>query len=177
MKTRAFIAIVAPPELQKNVADWQARSPIKNVRWLATEALHITLIPPFYVDEKGLEEAKEKCRSVRSGAGAFAVKFDTVSFGPDKREPRLIWASGQAPAGLITLQKLLAEKFGTDKDQRKFLLHLTIARFKPEAFRDFEQKELNEAVAWKATASSFSLISSKLTPAGAVYEVLEDFKL
>ena len=175
MKTRVFIAIIAPPGLQKSVADWQARSSIKNVRWLAPQDLHITLIPPFYADEKELAEAKEKCRVLQAEVEPFTVQFENVSFGPNRREPRLIWASGAAPAELVALQKRLEDKFGTGEEKRKFLPHLTIARFKPEAFNAFEQKELNEAVDWQAAVSSFSLMSSQLTPDGAGYEVVEEF--
>jgi len=174
MKTRTFIAIVAPPELQAAVADWQRRQTFK-VRWLKQEDLHITLVPPFYADEKGLAEVKEKCASV-SGQ-PFPVRFDRISFGPNNREPRLIWASGETPAELTGLERRLAEQFGLAPDRRKLLLHLTIARFKPEDFQSLPVKELNEAVAWSMTVDKFSLISSKLTPAGAVYTGLEDFKL
>jgi 2'-5' RNA ligase len=176
MKSRVFVALIASPELRKNVAGWQARQSLK-VRWLKQGDLHITLVPPFYVDEKGLAETKEKCRSLEGGAKPFGLRFSGVSFGPDEREPRLIWASGETPAELVELEERLAEKFALGQDRRKFLLHLTIARFKPEAFRAFPVKELNAAVDWPMTVGKFSLVGSKLTPAGAVYTVLEDFRL
>ncbi len=176
MKTRVFIAIVAPPELQKIVADWQARQSLK-VRWLKPEDLHITLVPPFYADDLELAETKKRCRSLESGAALFSLKFDRVSFGPGKHEPRLIWASGETPSELTGLEQRLAEKFGLPADRRKFLLHLTIARFKPEDFRTLPVQELNEAVDWPMPVCGFSLISSKLERAGAVYTVLENFKL
>ena len=173
---RLFIAIRAPVELRKEIADWQARSNL-NVRWLPPGSLHITLIPPFYADEKGLEAVKEKCRSRKPGTGPFLVQFNTVSFGPERRNPRLIWASGEAPAELISFKKLLKDKFDNEKNDKKLRLHLTIARFKPESFRSFKQKKLNEPVDWKGTVSNFSLISSKLTPAGAIYDVIENIML
>ncbi len=173
---RVFIAIVAPPEIQKAVLNWQRRQSIK-VRWLRPEDLHITLVPPFDVDEKGLLETKARCRSLESGAKPFIIGFNNISFGPDKREPRLIWASGETPAELSELEQRLAEKFGLPADRRKFKLHLTIARFKPEDYRAFPVKELNEIVDWQMPVCGFSLISSKLTPAGAVYAVLENYKL
>ncbi len=173
---RVFVAIAAAPQLQDSVTGWQSRHSF-NVRWIKPADLHVTLVPPIDVDEKGLLETKARCRSLESGAKPFNISFNNISFGPNQHEPRLIWAGGETPAELTVLEQRLAERLGLPADRRKFRLHLTLARFKPEDFRDFSVKELSEAVDWQMPVCGFSLISSKLERTGAVYTVLENFRL
>jgi 2'-5' RNA ligase len=106
------------------------------------------------------------------------LEFNKVSYGPNPKRPRLIWAKGKAPEKIIYLKNELEKIFPEYKsDYKDWLMHITIARFDPEIFYSFPIKVLDEKVVWRDRAGSFVLMESHLSRSGADYEVLEEFKL
>lgn len=173
MKQRIFIAVKTSPRLEKEVIRLQNKYKNLPVRWIAPKNLHITLIPPWYSDNiSGVIETIQNTCALSSPIG---LSFHTVEFGPSKNAPRLIWASGQAPRELINLKRCLEKTLGIKEEKRSFLLHLTLARFRPESFSSFPIKSLSERVEWTDTISSFVLMESRLSRTGADYEVLHEF--
>jgi 2'-5' RNA ligase len=142
---RVFIGIKIGEELQKKILEWEKYYKNLPVRWLAPENLHITLIPPW--EENIIEKAKGKLESIKKGK--FEIVFDKISFGPDSRYPRLIWAEGN-------------------------LFHLTLARFDPKKFKDFPIKKLNEKVDWQEKVSEVCLFQSF---PNSVYKILHKVPL
>jgi 2'-5' RNA ligase len=104
----------------------------------------------------------------------FSVTFNAIDFGPAKR-PRLIWATGEATREILELQEHVESALGAH-DDGKFLLHMTLARFRPEEFRAFPVKRIGEKVEWQMSVESIVLMESHLSSAGADYEVLEEIK-
>jgi 2'-5' RNA ligase len=100
-----------------------------------------------------------------------------VSFGPTPKKPRLIWAEGQASREILDLRLKIYEALGRKSEGRPFKLHLTLARFRPADFAAFPLKVLNEKVPWRERFGSFVLMRSRLSPQGADYEAVEEFKL
>lgn len=146
------------------------------VRWLAGKNLHITLVPPFYVDDQELHKVKNALQTVR-GFGVFEISFSRVAFGPNLRQPRLIWAEGETPKEMPNLQKKIYEIFGKEPEKRPLKLHLTIARFRSENFSSSPIKKLDEKVDWLDKADRVVLFESVLSSAGADYERLQEVLL
>jgi|ERR1051326_4837142 2'-5' RNA ligase len=174
---RIFIAIKTEEELQGRVLEWrgqqQVTSDMRQVRWIAPKNLHVTLVPPWNTEE--LKVQSEKLKVVKSKP--FDISFNKISFGPNEREPRMIWLSGEAGKEILDLRFKILDSLGQKPDARPFKLHVTLARFKSEDFRNFETKKLNEIVDWRMRVKSFVLMESHLLPSGADYEVLEQFEL
>lgn len=175
MKRRIFVAVPVSEKLQNEILAWEGGSRDLPVRWLAGKNLHVTLVPPWYEDN--IERAKALIGGALGKFKPFEIIFERVAYGPDPRSPRLIWAEGRVPQGLAALHGGLANALGAtlgfEPEARPFRLHLTLARFRPEDFRAFPAKELDEKVRWQETVNSITLMESHLSSAGADYEVLE----
>lgn len=167
---RLFVAIPIAEELQAEIGDWRAQYRHWPVRWLAGKNLHITLAPPWEADD--IEPAKTALESFCYEGKPFALAFRRVCFGPNLREPRLIWAEGQAPQEFLDIRERVSRLLNQPLDGRPFRLHLTLARFRPQDFVRFPMKRLDEAVSWRQAAGSIVLMESHLLPTGAEYEVL-----
>lgn len=171
---RVFVGIKIK-ELQQEAAVFKSKFNQLPVRWIADEDLHITLIAPWEATDEEIEKIKDKLSNTNF-VRPFEASFKKITYGPDLREPRLIWAEGEASKGIIELSKKIGESLGR-QDNRPFLLHLTLARFRPEKFSVFPIKNLNEEINWKERIEGFDLIESILLPEGVRYGVLGEFEL
>jgi len=107
------MAIKIPPVLEKTVELWQNKHSDFGVRWVKPKNLHITLIPPWYVDENQLLDVINKTKEAVSRIAPFEIGFNKVSFGPSPENPRLIWAEADcsASAGNLAERPREAQKF------------------------------------------------------------------
>lgn len=174
MSHRIFVAVPISPFLQDAALEWEKSFSDLPVRWLAGKNLHITLVPPWY--EKDTDSAKDKLNKI-TAAGGFEIEFKKINFGPDPHRPRLIWAEGSAPKEIVALKDGACEIFNRPKESRPFLLHLTLARFRPETFSSFVVKKLDERVAWTDNVRSIVLMESHLSRRGADYEIIAESNL
>jgi 2'-5' RNA ligase len=175
MARRIFVALPISPALQNEILVWEQKFQNLPVRWVKGKNLHITLVPPWETDET--DKIAKLLNGLKETIGKIDLKFDRVAFGPNLREPRLIWAEGNTPAPLVRLKSSLEVTLGREPDPRPFKLHLTLARFRSEHFQSFPTKTLNESVNWRDTATSFVLMESHLLPGGADYEIMEKISL
>ncbi|MFH0891065.1 MAG: RNA 2',3'-cyclic phosphodiesterase [Candidatus Liptonbacteria bacterium] len=175
MKKRLFLAIDMPAEIQAVVSEFFGAHENLRLRYLAGKNLHITLLPPWRDDDVGkiVSDIRKRIPTGRE----ITINFDHVSFGPSTLAPRLIWAEGGAPRSLITLKEELEEVLGFKPEPSRFRMHLTLARFRPEEFAQFDVKELNERVDWQFKTKTFVLMESHLLPDSADYEVLQRFPI
>ena len=176
MKRRVFIAIRIDKELQERILAWQ-RAHDMHVRWLAGKNLHVTLVPPWY--EEDVDNVRRKLQQLRKST-RFAIAFNNISFGPP-RQPRLIWAVGEMTKEMFELQNVVEGIVGARIQKRprdrRFELHLTLARFRPEDFSGFPVRQIDERIDWRSEVRSIALMESHLLPAEADYEVLEEIAL
>ncbi|MBI4250747.1 RNA 2',3'-cyclic phosphodiesterase [Candidatus Uhrbacteria bacterium] len=171
MTRRIFFGIPIEENLQEKIAAWRKKYERLAVRWVKPNNLHVTLIPPW--DEEDIDSVIRLLEhSTAKAVEPLTLQFTRVAYGPSLREPRLIWAEGVAPHGLLTLKNWCESVLGVSADTRPFLLHLTLARFRPETFSSFPVKKLDESVSWSQTCSSVVLYESNLLPGGAEYTVL-----
>lgn len=189
MKTkrpRIFIALPISEALQLKILKWEKDFANLPVRWLQGKNLHITLVPPWYIQARTeadstqtnaeLDRVKTALQAV-SGYGSFEVNFSKVAFGPEPQRPRLIWAEGETPKELIELIQKVHQLLGREEEKRPLKLHLTIARFRPETFSSFPIKQLDEKVDWRDKINRVVLFESKLSREGADYQILSEISL
>lgn len=175
MQKRVFVSIPISSALQNGISTWREKYRDLPVRWLSGKNLHITLIPPWY--EQDPDAVIQKLKITTIGCAPFDIEFKEVTYGPDPRVPRLIWAEGQAPQDIHRLKAQIEKILGRLPEKRQFKLHLTLARFRPENFAKFPEKNLNETVSWQEKIDSFTLMESHLSPAGADYVILEKIQI
>lgn len=153
------------------------RKGFQAMRWLEGKNLHITLIPPWYADEKEIGQVITAIEAVAAKNRGFEVEFRKITYGPDPRRPRLIWAEGPTPRQLTALKTGLENALDAQKEKRLFTPHLTLARFRPENFSSFPVKKLDEKIVWRENVEDVLLMESHLSASGADYEIIAEIAL
>lgn len=172
---RIFIGIPLGEDLKKKIADWRRPHEMLPVRWVPERNLHITLVPPWY--EEDIAGVVARLEETVRGYPRFSVQFDCAELGPNKRLPRLIWAAGNASRKFVELGRKLADAFESGGERQDFLLHVTLARFRPEETEQIKFPQFAKPENWKMTAESVALFESILLPGGAEYRILGEVRL
>lgn len=173
---RVFVGLPACKALIEILDTFRRDHAGLKVRWTRPENLHLTMVPPWQCSS--VDTACRALGAVLSNTAPFHVVFDFVSFGPDKRCPRLVWATGSAPSGMAEFAGKLVMANGVKEESRKsFLLHLTIARFNSHDFKAMGTRILHEPVAWACMFDTLCLYESILKPGGSEYRELCRFGL
>lgn len=199
MTHRTFVALNISDQLKNKIIDWknnfQNKSPatFNHIRWTPEKNLHITLIPPFEINnmEVQLQPILQSIKEVVLKYSPFDVSFNDISYGPSIYNPRLIWLTGNAPIEMVRLKKeltdslarqllklnLLSKSHFIQNSRKDFLLHLTIARFNKFDYKYFYLKNIRERFEFKETLKELILYESFLKKEGAEYKALEKFIL
>lgn len=172
---RVFIGIKITDDLSKKVEKWKAVHKNFPVRFVDKTNLHLTLIPPLYVHSNEVNKLIYTLKPLALNIKPFNIKFTQISFGPNPKRPRLIWATGPKVSDLSNHRKKITKALNRQEEKRTFVPHLTIARFKPEIFKEFEVKKLAEKINWKQKVNSFTLFESKLSRSKPQYTKLHEF--
>lgn len=171
---RIFLAITLPETLQREIQRWQDGHGDLPVRWIAGKNLHITMVPPW--EEAEVERVIHSVREAANGAGPFSVRFSRVTYGPDIKKPRLIWATGHTPMEMDLLAKKLRSVLPGNGEARGLRSHITVARFRPGDFKKINHP-MEEAIDWRMEVRSIVLMESQLSSDGANYEIVKEFEL
>lgn len=175
MKKRIFIGIKASNEIISKVVLWQERYEGKIiVRWLLSKNLHITLIPPWY--ERDIDSVFKKLSNPVNKTVPFKIRFQKITFGPNIKHPRLIWAEAEMTNKIYLLKESIEKTLDIEHEKRKLRPHLTIARFREDNFKFFKVRELIDLISWEMYVKSFQIFESKISSNGAEYEVLKEIK-
>jgi 2'-5' RNA ligase len=124
---RVFVGLKMAPEIAAELAGIARDLERDDVRRVAPDDIHLTLVPPW--DEASLSDAIEKLRLVAERFGAFPLAIRHVRYGPQLRWPRLLWAECLAAEELVALRAALLDAFG-QQDERPFRPHVTLARIR-----------------------------------------------
>lgn len=183
MKRRVFIALPISDSFKRKIEGWKKEFWVKNpdvnnkIRWIPPENLHITLIPPFNRDEKGIKEATVRLSGLEGEIGSFNIIFERISYGPALAHPRLVWISGRHEVQAETLRQKIEQLLRLSPDKRPFSPHVTVARFREYDFRTFSLRRLDEQFEFRETFEEFLLLASKTLPKGTVYQILGKFRI
>jgi RNA 2',3'-cyclic 3'-phosphodiesterase len=179
---RLFVAVDLPNEIRKTLADIQQelRPASGSVRWVAPEAIHITLKFIGETPEKKLEDIDTALNGF--AWKPFTITVRGVGFFPGNRSPRVFWAGLEAPTMKDMAEELdtRMERIGIDKEKRAFRPHITLARARDTridstlvtASEPYQEHDFGSFV-----ADRVYLFQSTLRPSGAVYEKLKEYLL
>ncbi len=170
---RVFIGLPVPLVLQERVAEFRREHPALPLRWIEPENLHVTLIPPWSCSE--LEPICETLSLAASHCSPIELSFRSVTSSHGRHKHALLWATGHALPPLLQLYRELRDLLGDlNLEKRNFLMHLTLARFRPQQAGVDGCYRVNLPVEWKAECDRLSLYLSHLKPSGAEYRVLSE---
>ncbi len=171
---RVFISINLPQKVTEKIKLIQEKLPDFFGKKTQEKNLHLTLKFLGEIDEKELEEIKEKLKEINFSK----IKCTLDSIGVFSEDfIRIVWLH---LSGAEELQREIDKKLqGFFKKEKRFMSHITIARVKKiknkEKFLDELKKiKFNEI---QYIAESFYLMKSDLKNTGAVHMPLAEFKL
>ena len=152
---------------------------VEGARWVAAENLHITLRFIGEVDEDVGEDLAQALHGVRSDP--FDVTLKGVgTFG---HPPHSVWAGVvDTPSGALAHLHANVEsalvRAGLKPEGRKYTPHVTLARFRHvKAGQLAGFLETNVDLAYEPfSVTGFTLFESHLSPRGAQYKNVADFK-
>lgn len=173
---RVFVGIKASENLQSEILNFleEYKRPKDRIRWTPPENLHITLIPPWEIEEQ--HQLSRMLKQVSGVVSPFNLDFNEVVMAPRLRK-RMIWAIPKVlPQRLFTLQDALFKAFEKD-NTRPFKPHMTLARFHPQDISQFAFKNMKEPVYWSMRIEKVTLFRSVPSSTGSYYHCFEHLLL
>ncbi len=176
---RLFIAVNLPPDERARLerealALRAARLP---VRWVAADALHLTLKFLGEVADARVGEVEKAMMEVAARSAPFRLELGGLGAFPNLRSPRVVWVGVQAPPELARLAAALEDAMaglGFSRENRPFSPHLTLGRAERDArggdFRALPALAAKFDFRAEVEARSADLMRSHLSPRGARYE-------
>jgi 2'-5' RNA ligase len=182
---RSFIAIELPETAKSFLAGLQ--QDFKNcgadIRWVKPENIHLTLKFLGNIEEKQIDNIIKVIEKACSKYAAFNFRFSGVDVFPRRGSPRVLWVGMNGNETLTGLQQEIdigLVKLGFERENRKFVPHLTLGRFKSSRGKVpllDKIKSYKNNKSGLTDVSSVSLIKSDLSPAGARYTRIAEVSL
>jgi len=178
---RLFVAVNLPAAERRaaHAATAPLRASALPVRWVADDALHITLQFLGDVDEGRAAAIGAALAPAVAQAKPFPLTLGGFGVFPDERRPKVFWLGVERHPALELLANDVARALaplGFAAELRPFQPHLTIGRARREAraaaFRGLAS--LAADVAWEAVirVEHVDLMESTLGSAGATYRIV-----
>ncbi len=177
--TRAFVAIPLPERVRSGLTT--VLEGLRAGRAVEEENLHLTLL--FLGEQEAylLEEIHDGLAALTE-SGFELTLSGLGTFGGE--HPRVLWLGVRPEPRLMALQKAVSRtvrKAGLDLPHRRFIPHVTLARFRPgepvgEGFARFVSGHAGLTLPG-FPVGRFSLLASTLRPEGAVYDELVTYPL
>lgn len=176
MNKRIFIAIPCSDEFKKEYQKIRNELSKHKVKWIDPNDMHITLVPPWYVDTKDIPAIKEKLAKICTNLNSVNVSLDRIEFGQGFLHKKFIWGRGTTKEDLSKFVDSFKETFEVVHSNRPFMLHVTLAIIKPYQIKELPNK-IKIKVKWKQKVTEVNLLES-LDPNGEKrYKMLASFRL
>ncbi len=172
-RLRVFVGVKIAPTIARQLAQFAAVLKRPFVRPVAPADIHLTLVPPWNVTS--LPDTVAKLSSVVAEFGAFPLLFQHVSYAPQPKRPRLLWAECAASDEISALRSALLHTLG-QTDDRPFLPHVTLARIRGDATAIARRHHIDQQVSLTQRVETIELFQSPL-PGASGYQVLASLRL
>lgn len=180
---RLFTGIDLPGEINRNLEELvRCLRPTARLRWSRVGNLHITT---KFIGEWSPERLEELIAALNElpPRENLPISIGELGWFPNPHSPRVFWAGIDGGDGLAALARdtdLSTSRLGVPAEKRRYSPHLTLARIKSPVQLG-ELKKAIEALPslefGSFTADRFHLYLSELTPSGANYTELAEFRL
>ena len=179
---RLFVALDFPDAVRERLRELIARLKTASsaAKWVRPERMHVTLKFIGETDPANVDPLRDALATIHSPK-PVEINFRGLGFFPHERQPRVLWCGVEGSPNLAELaagDQSALDPLGFPPEERKFMPHLTLARFPdPKGVQEIVRaaEELKSYEFGSAHETEFHLIESKLKPAGAEYTRLASF--
>lgn len=177
---RTFIAIELPEGIRRGLVRLQRdlEMPGLSVRWVRTEAMHLTMKFLGDVRRDDILEVGKLMREAARGIEPFGLAVEGLGSFPPKGRPRILWVgvTGEVEKLGILAGRLEegARKLGAKVEERRYVPHLTLGRVQ-KAPADLEERlaAMKKPALGAFQADGLILLMSELTRGGSDYTELD----
>jgi 2'-5' RNA ligase len=174
---RSFIAIELPEAVKSALAELQQefKKCGVDVKWVKPDNIHLTLKFLGNIEEKNVERIVKIIEGICSKYKVFSLEVKGTGVFPNIRSPRVLWVGIERNSLLTKLQRDVEDEMasiGFEREDREFIPHLTLGRFKSSIGKEglMEEIELHRNDTFGLIdVRSLSLMKSDLKPSGAEY--------
>lgn len=175
---RLFVAVPLPEAVQEQLE--RIGFGIPGAAWVPSENLHLTLRFIGEVSNAAAADIDDALLGVR--APAFDLALEGVGHFGSLRQTRALWAGVARSPALMHLRDKVESavvRAGQPPEGRKFVPHVTLARFKAETGHHLANflAEHNLLKIGPIRIDRFTLFRSHAKRDGSVYEELADYPL
>lgn len=183
MTIRTFIALELPKEKLKRIIEVRDKT-INNydkIRWEPIDKLHITLKFLGETDINLISEINSELENLLKNYKPFSLTFDKFGVFSKGKKPTILWIGLKENDYLNKLAveiDNLANKFGFEKEKRKFIPHITLLRIKEKDeiyLKDIYKLIEIELPEINFIANKITFFKSTLLRSGSVYEPIKNF--
>jgi 2'-5' RNA ligase len=167
---RLFIAALLPEEIRKQLTNYidSLKHNIEGVKWEKSEKLHVTLKFLGDVEESMLDDIANLIQERASEYSPFSFNLTELGGFPNLKKPRILYIGLSNNTQLAKLAYELEEQLaglGFEKENRKFVPHITLGRVK----KKINIEDRPHIVQSSFQINQIGLIKSELRPSGSVY--------
>ena len=174
MSHRIFIGIKVSAKFQDTYLRWVGSLEYKlPVRWMEIEGLHLTLIPPWYVED--FAETISRLHQLTNHWQKFQLHFTEISYGPTTFDPRIVWAKPFPEKLLVTLKDKIETVLSHPVKEKSFTPHVTLGRFSFPNGVPFPGIELQEKINWIEEIENITLFESIRKAEKPFYSIIATF--
>lgn len=175
---RTFVALNLPPaersRLDASLEPLRAKA--LPVRWVAPEALHLTVKFLGDTESAAVEAVDEVLQTAAARRTPVTLRIGGLGGFPSLRRASVLWVGVRGDAELASLQRELEpalSRLGFPREQRPFRPHITIGRVRNDA-KSIDIERLVDLVDYDATITvdTVELMQSLTGRGGPRYEVL-----
>lgn len=175
---RTFVALNLPPgeRARLHAALDPLREKALPVRWVAPEALHVTVKFLGDTESAAVAAVDEVLQTAAARRTPVTLRIGGLGAFPSLRRANILWVGVAADAELASLQRELEpalSRLGFPREQRPFRPHITIGRARSGA-QAFDIERLGGLLDYEAmiTVDTVELMQSVMGPGGSRYETL-----
>jgi RNA 2',3'-cyclic 3'-phosphodiesterase len=188
-QVRLFVACEVPDDVKRDIGEviesLRSRSGAA-VRWIKSDGVHVTLKFLGEVPVKKLPAVKLAIQEAVVGHSPFELEFSNIGTFGGREGLRIMWVGIAGDVlrleALVRAVNAALAVVGFEPERRPFRPHLTLGRVRDEIpTRQRAEIEVQvgktqvPSTSWRT--AQVSLMRSRLTTQGAVYEVLATFPL
>ncbi len=175
---RLFVAVYPPEDAARRMLRLLRKLDLPRHREVPLEQVHMTVqfVGPTPVGD--LEAVQESIARSVSGIGPFELRAERLMSLPRRGRVRLVAAELDRPAGLMEIQRRLAQRLARSPRERpgdRFIPHMTLCRFERGARSQDVDVAAGDEIAF--AVSEIRLMKSVLRPQGAEHGVVRGFAL